>query len=41
VESAIGKQNWLFMDNADAGEPSTISCTVIESCRRRSIDSDA
>ena len=36
--TAIGKKNWLFIGEADAGERSAILYTVIESCRRRSID---
>jgi transposase len=36
--TAIGKKNWLFMGDADAGERGAIIYTVIESCRRRSID---
>jgi transposase len=36
--TAIGKKNWLFIGEADAGERSAILYTVIESCRRRDID---
>jgi hypothetical protein len=36
--TAIGKKNWLFIGDADAGERGAIIYTVIESCRRRSID---
>jgi transposase len=36
--TAIGKKNWLFIGEADAGERSAILYTVIESCRRRGID---
>ncbi len=36
--TAIGKKNWLFMGDADAGERGAIIYTVIESCRRRKID---
>ncbi|MGH9354393.1 MAG: IS66 family transposase [Terriglobia bacterium] len=36
--TAIGKKNWLFMGDADAGERGAIIYTVIESCRRRGID---
>jgi transposase len=36
--TAIGKKNWLFMGEADAGERGAIIYTVIESCRRRGID---
>jgi len=36
--TAIGKKNWLFIGEANAGERSAILYTVIESCRRRAID---
>ena len=36
--TAIGKKNWLFVGEADAGERSAILYTIIESCRRRAID---
>lgn len=36
--TAIGKKNWLFFGEADAGERSAILYTIIESCRRRGID---
>jgi len=36
--TAIGKKNWLFMGDADAGERGAILYTLIESCRRRGID---
>lgn len=36
--TAIGKKNWLFVGDAEAGEYSAIIYTVIESCRRREID---
>jgi transposase len=36
--TAIGKKNWLFIGEADAGERSAILYTIIESCRRRGID---
>jgi transposase len=36
--TALGKKNWLFMGDADAGERGAILYTVIESCRRRDID---
>jgi transposase len=35
---ALGKKNWLFMGDADAGERGAIIYTVIESCRRRGLD---
>jgi len=36
--TALGKKNWLFMGDADAGERGAVIYTVIESCRRRGID---
>lgn len=36
--TAIGKKNWLFIGQAEAGERSAIIYTVIESCRRRSLN---
>ena len=36
--TAIGKKNWLFIGDAQAGERSAIIYTIIESCRRREID---
>ena len=36
--TALGKKNWLFTDDADAGERGAILYTIIESCRRRGID---
>jgi len=36
--TALGKKNWLFMGEADAGERGAIIYTVIESCRRRGLD---
>jgi transposase len=36
--TAVGKKNWLFIGEAEAGERSAILYTVIESCRRRAID---
>lgn len=36
--TALGKKNWLFIGDADAGERSAILYTVIESCRRRQLD---
>ena len=38
VENAIGKKNWLFIGEANAGERGAIIYTIIESCRRREID---
>jgi transposase len=39
--TALGKKNWLFMGDADAGERGAIIYTVIESCRRRGVDPNA
>ena len=36
--TAIGKKNWLFIGAADAGQRVAILYTIIESCRRRSLD---
>ena len=36
--TAIGKKNWLFVGDAEAGERSAIIYTIIESCRRRHLD---
>jgi transposase len=36
--TAVGKKNWLFIGEAEAGERSAILYTVIESCRRRGLD---
>jgi hypothetical protein len=36
--TALGKKNWLFIENAEAGQRSAILYTVIESCRRHGID---
>ena len=36
--TAIGKKNWLFIGQAEAGERSAIIYTIIESCRRRGLD---
>jgi transposase len=36
--TALGKKNWLFVGDADAGDRGAILYTVIESCRRRRID---
>ncbi|SKB09460.1 Transposase [Prosthecobacter debontii] len=36
--TAIGKKNWLFIGDADAGQRSAILYTLIESCRARSLD---
>jgi transposase len=36
--TAIGKKNWLFIGEAEAGERGAILYTIVESCRRRGID---
>jgi transposase len=36
--AAVGKKNWHFIGDAEAGERSADIFTVIEACRRRSID---
>lgn len=36
--TAVGKKNWLFIGEADAGERSAILYTIIEACRRRDLD---
>jgi transposase len=36
--TALGKKNWLFVGEADAGERAAIIYTVIETCRRRGLD---
>jgi hypothetical protein len=36
--TAIGKKNWLFIGEADAGERGAIIYTIIENCRRQGID---
>jgi hypothetical protein len=36
--TAVGKKNWLFIGEAEAGERSAILYTIIESCRRRGLD---
>ena len=36
--TALGKKNWLFIGEAQAGDRSAIIYTVIESCRRRRLD---
>lgn len=36
--TALGKKNWLFIGEADAGDRSAILYTIIECCRRRGID---
>ena len=36
--TAIGKKNWLFIGDADAGQRSAIIYTLVENCRRRGHD---
>jgi transposase len=36
--TALGKKNWLFIGEAEAGQRSAVLYTVVESCRRRGID---
>ena len=36
--TAIGKKNWLFIGEADAGRTSAILYTIFEACRFRGID---
>ena len=36
--TAVGKKNWLFIGDADAGQRSAIIYTLIETCRRRGLD---
>lgn len=36
--TAIGKKNWLFVGEADAGQRSAIIYTVIETCRRQGLN---
>ena len=36
--TAVGKKNWLFIGEAEAGERSAILYTIIEACRRRDLD---
>lgn len=39
--TAVGKKNWLFVGEAQAGERGAILYSVIESCRRRGLDPHA
>jgi len=39
--AALGKKNWLFVGQAEAGDRTAIIYTIIESCRRRAIDPHA
>ena len=39
--TAVGKKNWLFIGEAEAGHRGAILYTIVESCRRRGIDPQA
>ena len=39
--TAVGKKNWLFIGEAEAGHRGAILYTLVESCRRRDIDPQA
>jgi hypothetical protein len=36
--TALGKKNWLFFGDADAGQRSAIIYSIIESCRRHNVE---
>jgi transposase len=36
--TALGKKNWLFIGQAEAGDRAAILYTIVECCRRRGID---
>jgi hypothetical protein len=36
--TAIGKKNWLFIVEAEAGQRSAVIYTIIESCKRRGLE---
>ena len=36
--TAVGKKNWLFFGDADAGQRSAIVYTIVENCRRHGLD---
>ena len=36
--TAIGKRNWLFIGEAEAGNRSAILYTIVECCRRRGLN---
>jgi len=36
--TALGKKNWLFIGEANAGQRSAIVYTLVENCRRRGLD---
>lgn len=39
--TAIGKKNWLFIGDADAGQRSAIIYTIVQNCRRGGLDPSA
>lgn len=39
--TALGKKNWLFIGEAEAGQRSAILYTIVECCRRRGLDPQA
>ena len=39
--TAVGKKNWLFFGDAEAGQRGAILYTIIESCRRRGVEAYA
>jgi transposase len=39
--SAVGKKNWLFFGDAEAGQRGAILYTLVESCRRRGVEAYA
>lgn len=36
--TAVGKKNWLFIGDKEAGWRSAVICSIITSCRNRGID---
>jgi len=36
--TALGKKNWLFFGDANAGERSAVIYSIIESCRRHGVE---
>jgi hypothetical protein len=36
--TAVGKKNWLFFGDAQAGQRSAVLYTIIENCRRRGVE---
>jgi transposase len=36
--TALGKKNWLFSGDANAGERSAIIYSIIENCRRNGVE---